>query len=89
MRHKWHQTDWDAVAKNPEWIQQQQPDWLFNSDADQYALDNYEAVISHLKHGTPFQSTNVPEGYVHEDWTVEDMMAKERMKADESFYKIK
>jgi hypothetical protein len=55
-----------------------QPDWLLGGDAEKYAYDNYEAVISHVENGTPFTNTNLPEDYVHEDWTIDSMLAKER-----------
>ena len=37
---------------------------------------------------TAFTSTNLPDDYVHEDWTVEMMMALESKQAEEHFYKI-
>ncbi|KAH0841504.1 putative MAK1-like monooxygenase [Fonsecaea pedrosoi] len=89
LRHRWHQTDWDAVAKDPEYLKFRQPAWLVGVDAEDYAHQNYAAVVSHLKDGTPFTATNVPEGYVHEDWTVSELMEKEKGKADEEFFKVK
>lgn len=85
-RHRWHQTDWEALAANPEFLKLPQPAWLHGADAEQYAYDNFEAVVSHLKYNTPFTSTNVPEGYVHSDWTIETMMSNEGKKGD--FYVI-
>lgn len=76
-RHRWHQTDWEALASNPDILKLPQPRWLNGSDAEQYAIDNFDAAVKSLKDGTPFQSSNVPEGHVHEDWTIETMMAME------------
>ncbi|KAH8812869.1 hypothetical protein F5884DRAFT_671763 [Xylogone sp. PMI_703] len=76
-RHRWHQTPWEEVAKNPDALKLPQPAWLFGVDAAQYASDKLDEMVSHLKDGKPFETTNVPPGYVHEDWTVESMMAAE------------
>jgi hypothetical protein len=48
---------------------------LEGHDAEQYAKDNVDAVVSHIEKGTPSTSTNVPEGHVHEDWNVEQLIA--------------
>ncbi|KIW79159.1 hypothetical protein Z517_05771 [Fonsecaea pedrosoi CBS 271.37] len=88
LRHRWHQTDWDAVAKDPSFLNQPQPRWLYGHDAADYAEANYDAVSSHLEKGTPFTARNVPDGYVHEDWTISQMMAKEGVKAEPDFYKV-
>ncbi|OCK75424.1 FAD/NAD(P)-binding domain-containing protein [Lepidopterella palustris CBS 459.81] len=87
-RHRWHQTDWEEVAKNPAFLKLPQPAWLNGYDAEQYALDNYAAVTEHVLKGTPFQSTNIPEGHVHTDWTIATMMAAEGEKAEEGFYVV-
>ncbi|RTE70328.1 hypothetical protein BHE90_015269 [Fusarium euwallaceae] len=87
-RHRWHFTDWEAVAKNPELLKLPQPTWLQCHDAETYARENVDAVVSHLKHGTPFTSTNVPQGHVHQDWTIADMVRMEKEKVHNgSFYK--
>ncbi|KAH8753277.1 hypothetical protein F5883DRAFT_632839 [Diaporthe sp. PMI_573] len=63
IRHRWHQTDWEAVQKDPECIKLPQPDWLYGEDAEAYARENYDAVVEHLDKGLPFKNTNVPPGY--------------------------
>lgn len=88
-RHMWHQTDWEAVAKNPEMLRLPQPAWLLGIDAAKYAEENFDAVVRHLHDGTPFVSKNVPPGHVHEDWTIETMLAHEGRKVDEVFYKTR
>lgn len=85
LRHKWHQTDWDAVKKTPEFLKFQQPDWLLGCDSEEYALKNFDAVVLHFKNGTSFTNTNCPEGYMHENWTLDELRAKEEAK--EAFYK--
>lgn len=88
-RHRWHQTDWEALASNPDILKLPQPAWLNGSDAEQYAYDNFDAVKASLENGTPFKSTNIPEGHIHEDWTIEDMMAHEGEKVGDTFYHVK
>jgi hypothetical protein len=89
LRQVWHQTDWDLVKAHPEVLNMQQPAWLFGGDSEKYARDNYDAVVSHVKKGTPFQSTNVPEGHVYEPWTIESMLERERMQELETAEKAK
>jgi hypothetical protein len=69
-------------------LNQPQPRWLYGHDAADYAEVSYDAVSSHLEKGTPFTPKNVPDGYVHEDWTIGQMMAKEGVKAEPDFYKV-
>ncbi|KAM5356837.1 hypothetical protein ACJ41O_003483 [Fusarium nematophilum] len=88
-RHKWHQTDWERVASNPEYLKLPQPAWLYGSDAEAYGYDNYDAVVSHIKTGAPFQNTNIMEGYVHEDWKIEDLMHVERQVGNKETYLVK
>lgn len=88
-RHVWHQTDWDAVAANPDVLQFPQPSWLLGSDATQYAKDNFEGVKASIENGTSFKSQNIPPGHVHEDWTVETMLEYEGGKVGEGFYQTR
>ncbi|EXM15810.1 hypothetical protein RAB80_003833 [Fusarium oxysporum f. sp. vasinfectum] len=74
-RHRWQQTDWDEVKKNPEFLRFPMPEWLYDADARKYAYDNAEAVIAHIKTGAPFTNTNVPEGHVHQEWTMDEVVA--------------
>lgn len=89
LRHRWHQTDWEAVAKDPDFLKFRQPEWLVGIDAGDYASENYAAVVKNLADGSPFTPTNVPPGYVHEDWTVEDLLEKEKGQSNEEFYKVR
>lgn len=88
-RHVWHQTDWEAVAVDPSILRLPQPAWLLGVDAREYAEENFNAVVAHLQHGTPFTSTNVPPGFVYEDWTIESMLAHEGNKVRTDFYKTR
>jgi hypothetical protein len=89
LRQVWHQTDWDLVKAHPEVLNMPQPPWLFGADAEKYASDNYDAVVSHLKKGTSFENTNVPEGYVHQPWTIDSMLESERIQEEETAKKAK
>lgn len=62
--------------------------WLVGSDARQYAITRLDEVVDSVKNGTLFVSKNLPEGYVHEDWTVEIMMAQEGKQVETAFYKV-
>lgn len=87
-RHRWHQTDFEAARKNPELIKMPQPAWLYGHDAEKYTYDRYLDAIKSIESGTPFVSTNIPEDHVHEDWTIETMMALEGTKAADHLYKV-
>ncbi|KAL2061089.1 hypothetical protein VTL71DRAFT_9141 [Oculimacula yallundae] len=73
-RHLWQRTDWDAVKRNPELIRFPMPGWLYDANARQYAYDNARAVMAHIKTGAPFTNTNVPEGHVHQEWTMDELV---------------
>jgi 2-polyprenyl-6-methoxyphenol hydroxylase-like FAD-dependent oxidoreductase len=88
-RHKWHQTDWELVKANPEFLRLPQPDWLYSADAHNYGAENYEAVMSSLNGGEKFQNTNVPQGYIHQDWTIETMMQMDKMRGNDRMYLVK
>ncbi|RMJ04798.1 hypothetical protein CDV36_014524 [Fusarium kuroshium] len=85
-RHRWHQTDWNAVKANPALVKMPQPEWLYGANAIKYTIDNMDAAIDSVEKGSSFTSTNVPEGHVHEDWTVESMMELEKQQSQASFY---
>lgn len=88
-RHVWHQTDWNAVATDPNYLKLPQPSWIQGHDARKYARDNFDAVVSHLEKGTPSISTDVPEGYVHKEWTIESLLAREGQVIGKEFYKTR
>lgn len=87
-RHRWHQTDWEAVAANPEFLKMPQPMWLYTHNPEKYAYERCDEAVESVEKGTPFVSTNTPEGHVHEDWTVEMMMELEKQQAREAFYRV-
>lgn len=87
-RHRWHQTDWEAVKQNPEYLKMPQPTWLYCHDARQYAYDRCDDAVASLQNGSEFKSTNLPDGYKHEEWTVEMMLALEDAQVQENVYKI-
>lgn len=87
-RHRWHQTDWDAVKANSEILKMPQPIWLFGHDAEQYAYDRCAEAVESVRTNKSFKSTNTPKDHVHEDWTVEMMMGLEKEQAREAFYRV-
>lgn len=88
LRHKWHQTNWEYVKKHPEFLALPQPDWLYGADAERYGHENYEAVMAHVRKGTPFKNTNLPPDYVHQEWTIDGMMAQDKAKAEKEVYVV-
>lgn len=80
-RHKFHQTDWEAVKKNPGLIKIVHDEWLLSHDAEKYAEENTENALQALRSGTPFKSTNVPDEYVHQDWDVKSLMELDAQRA--------
>lgn len=73
------------MKKNPSILKFPIPDWLYGADATRYAYENAKAAIQSVQTGVPFISTNVPDGYVHEDWTAEDVRARQKAEGQEAF----
>ena len=89
LRHRWHQTDWEHVKKNPDFLRIPQPDWLYGADAEAYGYANFDAVMAQLRDGKPFQNTNLPPGHVHQDWTIESMMELDKIRGNQRMYLVK
>ncbi|KAF7536812.1 hypothetical protein G7054_g4230 [Neopestalotiopsis clavispora] len=68
--------DAQAVSRDPSKIKTEQGRWMWRHDPEKYARDNYRAALAHLQTGADFVNTNIPRGHVHEDWTVDELMAK-------------
>ena len=77
-RHRWHRPNWAAFKKNKNVISFTQPDWLYGLCSETYTAERWDDVVAHIREGKPFVSTNVLEGHVHEDWTVDGLMEKEK-----------
>jgi hypothetical protein len=77
-RHRRHKTDWKAFKADPNSINLPQPDWLYGFDAEGYTIDRWDEVVKHMTEGVPFKSTNVPEGHVHQEWSVAGVMEQEK-----------
>ena len=53
--------------------------WILTHNPEEYADQLYDEVLSHLKHGTPFQNTNIPPGLMYKPWTIDSLLlASER-----------
>ncbi|KAF7524936.1 hypothetical protein G7054_g11258 [Neopestalotiopsis clavispora] len=52
--------------------------WLWAHRSEEYAAENFAPAAAHLVSGSPFRNRNVPPGYVHEAWTLEDQIAREK-----------
>ncbi|OQD99261.1 hypothetical protein PENSOL_c007G06773 [Penicillium solitum] len=73
-RELFHNTDWDAVAKNPEVMAKMVGNWLVHHDPAQYANENYAKCAEHLLRGAPFENTNSVPGYKYKPWTVRELL---------------
>lgn len=77
LRQLWHQTDWEAVKKDPTILDMKQPYWLFGADPEGYAEQAYDEVVDCLKNNKEFIPKNVPPKYRHKPWTMEDMLVQD------------
>ncbi|GCB20109.1 3-hydroxybenzoate 6-hydroxylase 1 [Aspergillus awamori] len=73
-REVFHNTDWDAVAKNPQIMGKMVGNWLVYHDPEQYVYENYGACAEHLLKGMPFNNTNSVPGYTYKQWTVKELL---------------
>lgn len=73
-RENFHNTDWDAAAKNPDSILKQVDKWVSQHDAEKYAYDKYEKCVDPVLNGAPFQNTNTPPGHTFKLWTVRELL---------------
>ena len=66
-----------ATSDDQKPIKQEYGRWIWAHDVERYVYDNYTSALDHLQTGgsTPFHNTNIPPGYVHQDWSVDKMMA--------------
>ncbi|KAK7992588.1 hypothetical protein PG988_001382 [Apiospora saccharicola] len=65
-----------ANTKKTEDMVPEQGRWLWGHNPEMYVCDNFHKALDHLQRGTPFQNTNIPPGYVHEEWAVDELMAR-------------
>ncbi|KAB8229457.1 FAD-dependent oxidoreductase [Aspergillus alliaceus] len=73
-REKYHNTDWDEVAKNPDLFSKTTATWIMRHNPEEYAYENYGKVANHILTGAAFRNTNVPPGYTYKPWTVKELM---------------
>ncbi|KAF7593736.1 hypothetical protein BBP40_010911 [Aspergillus hancockii] len=73
-REMFHNTDWDAVARNPDILSKTTANWVMHHDPEQYVYGNYGKCVNHIIAGAPFENTNIPPGYKYKPWTVKELM---------------
>ncbi|SPO06485.1 uncharacterized protein DNG_09175 [Cephalotrichum gorgonifer] len=73
-REIYHNTDWDAVSKNPEILGKMVGNWVVCHDPEKYAYENYTQCAEHLLTSTPFENTNAVPGYIYQPWTVKELL---------------
>lgn len=73
-REKFHNTDWDEVARNPDVLSKTTADWIMRHDPEQYVYNNYNSCENHITSGASFENTNMPPGYRYKPWAVQELM---------------
>ncbi|KAF6787322.1 FAD binding domain protein [Colletotrichum musicola] len=75
-RENFHNTDWDAAAKDPASVLKQVDRWVSSHDPEKYAYEMYEKCAAHIVSGgnEPFQNTNTPPGHTFKLWTVAELL---------------
>ncbi|KAK6827176.1 hypothetical protein PG987_010517 [Apiospora arundinis] len=76
-----HNTDWDAVARDPALIRSRYPKWVWSHDAEAYAYEKFHEAFQHVVTNgeVELHHTNIPRGYKHKPWTMAEVM--EQIKA--------
>jgi len=71
---RFQKTDMKAVGNDPKKVNAKVPKWIFTSDPEKYADDNYSRAADSLREGGPeFKNTNIPVGYTPEPWTMDSI----------------
>ncbi|KAK7943969.1 uncharacterized protein PG986_013082 [Apiospora aurea] len=65
-----------ADRKKTEDLVPEQGRWLWGHDPEKYVQENFPEALDHLQKGTPLRNTNIPPGYVHEEWSVDELRAR-------------
>lgn len=73
-RELFHNTDWDAVAKDPQILGKMVGNWVVHHDPEQYAYENYADCAEHLLNGEPYENTNSVPGYRYKPWTARELL---------------
>ncbi|OAL22161.1 hypothetical protein AYO22_07422 [Fonsecaea multimorphosa] len=69
-----HRTDWASIAKDPSAIEQKHGDWIVMHDPEAYVNENYWKAYDHVVGGKEFVNSNVPKGWSHQTWTIEQVL---------------
>ncbi|TVY43407.1 FAD-dependent monooxygenase [Lachnellula occidentalis] len=66
-------TNFEVIGEDGDSFKSYIGKWALAHDPDKYAYDNYGKVLNYLLSGAPFRSTNIPPGYTHKPWTIQEM----------------
>ncbi|KAK1835636.1 hypothetical protein QBC39DRAFT_250104 [Podospora conica] len=58
-RDRWHKTDWEKVAKDPESVSFRREDWIHQHDAEKYANDNFDAIFKRISEPETVDGTSL------------------------------
>ncbi|KAK8123853.1 hypothetical protein PG999_003771 [Apiospora kogelbergensis] len=83
-----HNTDWDAVARDPALIRSRYPKWVWSHDAEAYAYEKFHEAFQHVVTNgeVELHHTNIPRGYKHKPWTMAEVM--EQIKAGKNLTEL-
>lgn len=58
-RDRWHKTDWEKVAKDPESVSFRREDWIHEHDSEKYANDNFDAISKRISEPETVDGTSL------------------------------
>lgn len=76
---RFHKTDFSSGPVDVSKVQARVPVWIFSHDPEEYTVKNYkEAAECVVKEGRGWVNTNIPKGYVPVEWSLEEVLERER-----------
>ena len=85
-RQNLHHLDLEALEKDPSTFKMRHGSWSWGHDALQYAKDRFELAVKSVENGSELENSNLPEGHVYEEWTIEKEMERERAGKDTTLW---
>lgn len=68
-----HETDWDAISRDPSSIRTRFPKWIYQHCPEEYVYEKYSQAFAHLVTGAKFHNTNFPKGHTFVDWSIDEV----------------
>jgi hypothetical protein len=73
-REELHSADLEALQRDPESAKIgffKSGRWIWGHDTEKYAEENYTKCLASLRDEAPFENTNLPPGYVYQEWSLQ------------------